>query len=276
MIKVAYALFLAFLGSILTFVVVWALLPSEGTEPGERPSETLRPISLEELGDHDHRESCWKAIDGKVYDVTDYIAEHPAPERVFVGWCGREATEAWNDKGAGRTHSPAAKAMLQQYLTGALVEHEESERKPDDTPLPEDESRTSPSDEVAAGTDGVAAQGLPSFPDGRYRGSFGDRGYQQVSLQFYLEDNLIRDISFRHLYYADVDYLQISEERPLHPVLRQHEQMVAYLEGKPGQAIFDLHSPENVVEDLDGFTGATVRSSKVISAMRDVLNRGIY
>lgn len=33
---------------------------------------------------------------------------------------------------------------------------------------------------------------------------------------FYLEDNLIRDTGFRRLYYADVDYLQIREEHPLH------------------------------------------------------------
>ena len=120
--KVAYSLFMAFLGSVLTLVVVWALLPPDDTPPGEEPDEALQTISLDELAEHDSRESCWKAIDGKVYDVTDYIDEHPTSERVFVRWCGREATEAWADKGGGRPHSPAAEQRLQRYLIGKLAD----------------------------------------------------------------------------------------------------------------------------------------------------------
>jgi cytochrome b involved in lipid metabolism len=73
---------------------------------------------------NDSRESCWKAIDGKVYDVTAYIPAHPTPERVILRWCGRDSTAAWNDKGDGRPHSPVAAAMLRQYLIGKLGGYE--------------------------------------------------------------------------------------------------------------------------------------------------------
>lgn len=274
--KVAYALFMVFLGSVLTLIAVWALWPPKGADPGEEPRQGLRTISLDELGGHDSRESCWKAIEGNVYDVTDYIDEHPTPEGVFVRWCGRKATEAWADKGGGRPHSAAAEARLQRYLIGELVDEDAAPQEPKDPALVEDDRPAPPSQEPADVSREVPAQALPSATDGRYRGTFGDRGYQQVSLQFYLYDGMIRDITFRHLYYAGVDYLQLGDDDPLYSVLQQQEQMARYLDGRPVEAIFDLYTPEDVVDDRDGFTGATIRASKVISAMRDALNRGIY
>jgi hypothetical protein len=61
-----------------------------------------------------------------------------------------------------------------------------------------------------------------------------------------------------------------------YPVLRQYQQITERLEGEPMEAIFRLYEPENVVDDIDGYTGATLRGAKVISAFRDGLNRGVY
>jgi cytochrome b involved in lipid metabolism len=61
------------------------------------------------------------AIKGNVYDVTRYIPLHPAPPKTITDWCGREVTEAFNTKGYGRPHSPAAHAMLSDYIVGSLA-----------------------------------------------------------------------------------------------------------------------------------------------------------
>ena len=37
-----------------------------------------RVISLEELQMHATQDDCWVAIDGKVYDFTDFLEDHPA------------------------------------------------------------------------------------------------------------------------------------------------------------------------------------------------------
>lgn len=53
-------------------------------------------------------------------------------------------------------------------------------------------------------------------------------------------------------------------------------QATEYLVGKPIEAIYDLHSPGDFVDDIDGFSGATIRANKILSAIKDGLNRGIY
>ncbi|ABR47832.1 hypothetical protein Amet_1655 [Alkaliphilus metalliredigens QYMF] len=114
------------------------------------------------------------------------------------------------------------------------------------------------------------------YEDGRYRGVFSDGGAQQVSIQFHLEDNVMKDLSYRHLYHRDTDYRQIEQSHPLYSIVVQHQQILDHLEGKPLEAMFALHNPGDLIEDIDTFTGATIRGNKVLSAIRDGLNRGIY
>lgn len=122
----------------------------------------------------------------------------------------------------------------------------------------------------------VISKEIGKYDNGRYRGAFGDGGYQQVSIQFDLKDNVMNNISYRHLYYKGEDYRAMKEGDPLYPVVKQHEELIKYLEGKPLETLYDLHSPGKIIADVDGFTGATVRSSKVLSAIMDGLNRGVY
>ena len=117
---------------------------------------------------------------------------------------------------------------------------------------------------------------MENFEDGRYRGVFADRGYDQVSIQFSLEDNKFKDLSFRHLFHNDTDYRELQEGDDLYPVALQHQQILDYLDGKSIEALFDLYDTSSFVEDIDAFSGATIRGNKVLSAIRDGLNRGIY
>jgi cytochrome b involved in lipid metabolism len=115
--KVAYTAAVAFAASLITLLAVFWLSP-EDTLIND---DDLPMITMAELALHDHPASCWKAIHGKVYDVTEYIPQHPTPPEVMYEWCGREATEAWEDKGTGRPHSPRAEALLEEYLIGILA-----------------------------------------------------------------------------------------------------------------------------------------------------------
>lgn len=116
--KFIFAVFIAFWASAGTIALMQAITP-DGT--ASAPA-ALRAISLDELAEHDHLDSCWMAIEGKVYDFTDYIPDHPTPPRIMEVWCGREATEGMRTKGIGRDHSPAAWAMMRPYLIGELVD----------------------------------------------------------------------------------------------------------------------------------------------------------
>ncbi len=113
-------------------------------------------------------------------------------------------------------------------------------------------------------------------PDGRYRGTYEDSGEQQVSIQFNIENGNLTDIRFRHLAYGGMDYNDMEEGDPFHGILQQYEQAAEYLEGKPVETIFELHTPGEFIDDVDAFSGATLRGNKMFSAMIDGLNRGIY
>ncbi len=118
--KTLFALFVAFWASVATIAALYAL--SNGSLVGAPDQESLPRFTLAEVAEHDSLESCWKVIEGKVYDFTDYIPKHPTPPRIMEVWCGRESTEAMRTKGIGRDHSPAAWAMMRPYLIGELVE----------------------------------------------------------------------------------------------------------------------------------------------------------
>jgi cytochrome b involved in lipid metabolism len=77
-------------------------------------------FNLIEVAKHNNKESCWMAIDRKVYDLTSYVPRHPTAQSVILNWCGKDATEGMYTKGYGRNHSPRAWEMLERYLIGEL------------------------------------------------------------------------------------------------------------------------------------------------------------
>lgn len=116
-----------------------------------------------------------------------------------------------------------------------------------------------------------------SHEDGTYRGTFSDGGAMQVGVQFKLENNIVKEATFRHLEYKGIDYRKEETDQTVIALKGQYEELLNYLVDKDiRKDLTDLYEPGNFVEDIDTFTGATVRSSKVISAIRDGLNRGVY
>lgn len=115
-----------------------------------------------------------------------------------------------------------------------------------------------------------------TYDNGTYRGTFGEGGTEQVGIQFRLENNILKSLSFRHLFYKGIDYLQVKEGNDKYPVLLQNQELLKYLENKPVESIYELYTPGNIVGDIDTFTGATIRGSKILSAIQDALNRGPY
>ena len=115
----------------------------------------------------------------------------------------------------------------------------------------------------------------PAFvhPDGTYRGGYIDP--TQIEVQFTLKDGKFTEVRFRALGYRGIDYLK-SEDKAVLGVTEQYNDLAAYLVGKDVSALQDLYFPANITKDADTFTAATLRSSKLISAINDGLNRGLY
>ena len=109
--RFVFASFVAFLASAATIVALARLARAPGAEP---------EITAVELARHASAGDCWLAIEGGVYDVTAYVDSHPAPRAALTGWCGKEATRAFADKGIGRPHSAEAREALEGLRVGAL------------------------------------------------------------------------------------------------------------------------------------------------------------
>lgn len=117
----------------------------------------------------------------------------------------------------------------------------------------------------------------PTYEDGNYRGAFSDDGYVQVNVKFKLENNIVKSMKFSNLFFKDIDYLKSKDERVV-GLKAQYDQLADHLVEKDIRtSITDLYKPENIVKNkVDTLTGATLRSDKVISSVRDALNRGVF
>lgn len=83
----------------------------------------MHPLRREDVAAHASVTDCWVIIGREVYDITSYLPNHPAPAEVLPPWCGRDATQAYHDKGGlGRSHSVATDELLAAFSIGQLKE----------------------------------------------------------------------------------------------------------------------------------------------------------
>ncbi|CAL9242698.1 unnamed protein product [Arabidopsis halleri] len=73
-------------------------------------------FTLAEVSQHSSSQDCWIVIDGKVYDVTKFLDDHPGGDEVILTSTGKDATDDFEDVG----HSSTAKAMLDEYYVGDI------------------------------------------------------------------------------------------------------------------------------------------------------------
>lgn len=113
--------------------------------------------------------------------------------------------------------------------------------------------------------------------DGTYRGAFIDGDAIQVNIEIVLANDVVTDATFRHLR-RDDDYHLETDREPYQSVIRQYQESLDHLVGKHLDThLTDLYRPEQIVStEVDGYSAATIRSNKIISAIRDALNRGVY
>eukprot|EP00049_Salpingoeca_infusionum_P020105 m.363520 g.363520 ORF g.363520 m.363520 type:complete len:85 (-) comp22860_c0_seq1:378-632(-) len=78
----------------------------------------LRAISRDEVSQHCSMNDCWVIINSRVYNVTQFLPEHPGGEDVVMDWAGRDGTSAFADIG----HSASAREILETYCIGTLAE----------------------------------------------------------------------------------------------------------------------------------------------------------
>lgn len=79
--------------------------------------EVATGYTISDVRDNDSASSCWAAIDGSVYDLTDWINRHPGGASRIISLCGTDATTAFNGMHGGQSRP---ESTLDGYLLGPL------------------------------------------------------------------------------------------------------------------------------------------------------------
>ncbi|ODV76298.1 Cyb5p, partial [Cyberlindnera jadinii NRRL Y-1542] len=79
-------------------------------------STTTKVYTFDEISKHNTKDDLWMVIDGKVYDCTAFLDEHPGGEEVMTDCGGIDATGPFDDIG----HSEEAREMLEPMLIGVV------------------------------------------------------------------------------------------------------------------------------------------------------------
>ena len=90
----------------------------DGAAPAAPPaSAASTTYTMADVKKHADENSCWTIVDGKVYDVTSWIGQHPGgPDRIKA-LCGNDATGAFNGQHGNDT---TPKNRLASFQIGVL------------------------------------------------------------------------------------------------------------------------------------------------------------
>ena len=97
---------------------VWTEQMEAARTPPATAAAITGPITIAEVERHASPDDCWSVVNGTVYDLTGFIARHPAGAGAVIGMCGRDATADFVGEHGGQ---PEAEGWLDVFRIGALA-----------------------------------------------------------------------------------------------------------------------------------------------------------
>lgn len=73
--------------------------------------------TMADVAMHNSASSCWSAINGQVYDLTNWVNAHPGGKASILMICGKDGSPLFNAQHGG-DRRPAT--ILEKYLIGSL------------------------------------------------------------------------------------------------------------------------------------------------------------
>eukprot|EP01130_Rhizamoeba_saxonica_P017108 TRINITY_DN8141_c0_g1_i1.p1 TRINITY_DN8141_c0_g1~~TRINITY_DN8141_c0_g1_i1.p1 ORF type:complete len:141 (-),score=28.58 TRINITY_DN8141_c0_g1_i1:28-450(-) len=101
-------------------------------------ADAPRPVTVSELSLHNKIDDCWIALQGQVFDITQFLPYHPGGKDIIVEVAGKDVTEYYNYY----HHFINARFYLARSRIGSLV--------PDTFDQPQDTSSSEIDDEEYA------------------------------------------------------------------------------------------------------------------------------
>lgn len=81
------------------------------------PGKILPTFTEAEVQSHTSTKSCYVVMDSKVYDVTEFLYDHPGGEDLILEYAGKDVKEIMEDL-SSHEHSESAYEILEEYHIG--------------------------------------------------------------------------------------------------------------------------------------------------------------
>lgn len=79
----------------------------------------LRIYTAADVAHHVTKGDCWVVRNGKVYNVSDFVADHPGGDDLILKYAGQDVGAIMADE-VEHEHSKSAYEMLGEYLVGKI------------------------------------------------------------------------------------------------------------------------------------------------------------
>lgn len=80
-------------------------------------ASTTASYTMAQVATHKDKSSCWTVIDGNVYDLTNWISQHPGGEQAILSICGIDGTAAFRNQ---HDHAKRQEDILAGMKIGTL------------------------------------------------------------------------------------------------------------------------------------------------------------
>lgn len=78
-------------------------IPKQETGTTTTTTATAKAITMADVSAHNTSTSCYSAVNGIVYDLTNWISRHPGGQREILAICGKDGSSAFNGQHGGDT-----------------------------------------------------------------------------------------------------------------------------------------------------------------------------
>ncbi len=120
-------LIIAIIGIMASGIAFLALNRQDTSKPNTA-ANTSQQIKGAEVATHNSKASCWTIINNNVYDITNYIPQHPGGDEILQA-CGTDGSTLFNKRetssgeevGTGTAHSSQAARELASMQIGTLA-----------------------------------------------------------------------------------------------------------------------------------------------------------
>jgi cytochrome b involved in lipid metabolism len=88
-------------------------------ETNNLTQEAINYYTMQDVSQHNSKDSCWAVVRGEVFDLTQWISRHPGGPEKILNICGKDGTKAFVNK-HGSQEKP--ESVLESFKIGKLKE----------------------------------------------------------------------------------------------------------------------------------------------------------